>query len=413
MSAEGSGKKSSPFVTVRVVCPVCERESHQHYIKSKIYQPVEIERDHHVVTYKWNDEEHSRIRPENHFIWHCPHCHFCDEIDVFRDKIDRIWKGRLDFVKDKIVQSARSDNTFLNVVGTGLKTDAELISNETAILTHLMACNIQEAFLTPNNRLPHKLSRFFLRLAWLYRERAAFGSTNSNDLPNGFITLEEYLHRLQELWPEMPVSEKQALDKAIFYYTEMLNQSGKEDDIKKQVTLMFLLLDLHLSVKSFDPAYAYVRSIFAECVKRRQITKAVLDKGVHSGQITGPQIEQLRSLVAWLSNSIEEATMLGDTINEQIFWNEYEKAREMALAVQPMTPPKVLEALRGGGMHEITARKVASLCRPAAGQKVASNLPNVEQLHEMERRAAEMKKQAEAALPKEGGASAPGGEKTA
>lgn len=395
-------KKSSPFVAVRVVCPVCERESHQHYIKSKIYQPVEIERDHHVVSYKWNDEAHSHIRPENYFIWHCPHCHFTDEIDVFRDKIDRVWKGRLDFVKDKIVQAGRSDEAFLNFVGTNLKTDSELISNEAAILRHLMACNIQEAFLTPNNRLPHKLSRFYLRLAWLFRERAAFGSTNCDELPNGYITLEEYLRKLQELWPEMPLTERQALDKAIFYYTEMLNQSGKEDDIKKEVTLMFLLLELNLSVKNFDPAYGYVRSIFAECVKRRQITKSALDKGVHSGQITGQQIEQLRGLVAWLGNSIEEATMLGDTINEHIFWNEYDKGRELALAVQPMLPQKVLEALRAGGMHEITARKVASLCRPPKGQKVATNLPTAEELHELERRAAEHKKQAEAAQTTDG-----------
>lgn len=394
MPEDGPTKKSSPFISVRVVCPVCERESHQNYIKSKIYQPLETERDHHVVSYKWNDEDYSHIRPENYFIWHCPHCHFSDEIDVFRDKIDRIWKGRLDFVKDKILQAGRDPASFLCTVGSGLKTAVDLVSNDVALLRHLLACNIQEAFLTPNNRLPHKLSRFYLRVAWLYRERTAFGATNASDLPNGYITLEEYLTKLQGLWPDLPMNESQALNKAVFYYTEMLNQSGKDDDIKKQVTLMFLLLELNLHVQNFDIAYSYVRSIFAECVKRRQVTKTALDKGVHSGQITGQQIETLRSLIAWLSNSIEEATVLGDTINEQIFWNEYEKARGLAMEVRPMLPQKVLEALRAAGMHEITARKVATLCRGNKGAPVT--LPDLEQLHELERRAAEQKKQAEA-----------------
>ena len=77
MSADDSRKKS-PFVTVKVVCPVCQKESPQRYIKSKIYQPVEIENDHHVLSYKWTDEEFGDIRPENYYIWHCPHCHFSD-----------------------------------------------------------------------------------------------------------------------------------------------------------------------------------------------------------------------------------------------------------------------------------------------------------------------------------------------
>lgn len=407
MTEQVPDKKSSPFVSVRVICPVCEKESRQHYIKSKIYQPLETERDHHVITYKWNDESFSNIRPENYFIWHCPHCHFADEIDVFREKIDRVWKGKLDFIKDKIYQAGRSVGSFMNAVGAKLNADAEQIGNETALLTHLIACNVQEAFLTPNNRLPHKLSRFFLRVAWLYRERTTLGIAHAAELPEGFFTLEEYLTHLQAIWPELPMNEDQALAKALFYYTEMLNQSGG-DDIKKQVTLMFLLLELNLHIKNFDLAYSYVRSIFAECVKRRQVTKSTLDKGVHSGQINSQQIEQLRSLVAWLGNSIEEATMLGDTINEQIFWSEYEAAREVALTVQPMTPQRVLEKLREAGKHEITCRKVASLCRPPKGERIASVLPGVNELHELERKAAEMKKQQAEKAEAEAGNPGPG-----
>lgn len=387
MSADDSRKKS-PFVTVKVVCPVCQKESPQRYIKSKIYQPVEIENDHHVLSYKWTDEEFGDIRPENYYIWHCPHCHFSDENDVFRDKIDRVWQGKLDFIKDKIHATGRDPGSFMNRVGREIDDTQDYICTESAIMALLIACHIQECFLTANNRLPHKLSRFYLRLAWLFRERTAFGSASNAILPDGYFTFEEYLKSLQSFWPEIPLAEKDALNRAVTYYMELLNQSGDED-IKKEVTLMFLLLELNRRSNNLDEAYKYVRNIFTLSMKRRQLVKSALDKGVHSGQISARQIEQMQGLITWLSNAIEQASASGDQINEEIFWDEYERARETALGVQPLLPQKVVEKLRESGLHEITCRKVASLCRPPKGQKFAKTLPT---LHELKEREAQQKK---------------------
>ncbi len=373
-------RRVNPYVEVKVICPVCEQESTQVYVKSKLYQPIDIEKDHHVLTYRWTNEEFSAIKPENFFIWHCPHCHFSDENQVFRGNIDTIWKGKLELMSFKLIKESEKSESLFSKIGKQATALSEIpISNGAAILTHLLACYVQEGFLSPNNRMPGKLAKFFLRLAWLYRERKALNAT-STDIPDGYLSLEDFLKVQQQSWEGLPITEEEAIKKSIEQYTIVLDHAGKEDNTKKEITLMFLLLNLNLKLGEMDTAFTYVRSIFSTAMKTRQAYKNTLDKGMQTGKISTQQIEQFKGLITWLSNVIEEASATGDEINEEIFWIEYEPARDAALKVAPMLPKKVLEALRKAEFHEITCRKVASICKPPKGVKVLQYLPTLEEL---------------------------------
>ena len=122
---------------------------------------------------------------------------------------------------------------------------------------------------------------------------------------------------------------------------------------------MLLILNLNRKIGELDTAFTYVRSIFSTAMKTRQATKNSLDKGTQSGKLSTQQIEQMRGMIAWLSNVIDDASSEGDSINEEIFWDEYERARERALEITPMLPKKVMDTLREEKFHEITCRKVA------------------------------------------------------
>ena len=380
MSDEKEPKKVNPFVEVKVKCPACDTVSPQFYVKSKLYQPVEIEKDHHVVSYNWNIEDFSEIRPENFFVWHCPHCHFADENEVFRGKIDRLWKGKLELMKDKLITASKDPNSFLVRIGKEIDYTEVPVSNETAILTHILACYMQEGFLSPNNRMAGKMAKFYLRLAWLYRERETIITKDISNTPDGHMSLEGFLKHLKQYWEDIPLTEDEAMRKALVQYSAMLDIAGKEDNTKKEITLMFLLLNLNRRIKELDTAFSYVRSIFSTAMKTRQATKNTLDKGAQSGKLTTIQIEQMKGTITWLSNVIEEASSEGDAINEEIFWEEYEKARELALATSPMLPKNVMDVLHEANLHEITCRKVATLCKPPKGMKVVSYIPTLEEL---------------------------------
>ena len=111
---------------------------------------------------------------------------------------------------------------------------AELpVTNETAILKHILACYIQEGFLSPNNKMPGKLAKFYLRLAWLFRERKNL-EKNIENIPDGYMSFEDYLVAQKKYWEEIPLSEEEALGKAITQYGTMLDYAGKEDNVKKE-----------------------------------------------------------------------------------------------------------------------------------------------------------------------------------
>ena len=379
MSDEQKPKKVNPFIEVKVKCPVCEKESPQFYVKSKLYQPVEIEKDHHVLSYKWTDDNFLHIKPENFYIWHCPYCNFADENEVFRGKIDKLWKGKLELMSSKVIKASKNPDCFLVKLGKEIDCTELPVTNETAILKHILACYVQEGFLSPNNKMPGKLAKFYLRLAWLFRERKNL-EKNIEKIPNGYMSFEEYLVAQKKYWEEIPLSEEEALGKAITQYGTMLDYAGKEDNVKKEITLMLLILNLNRKIGELDTAFTYVRSIFSTAMKTRQATKNSLDKGTQSGKLSTQQIEQMRGMIAWLSNIIDDASSEGDSINEEIFWDEYEKARERALEVDPMLPKKVMDTLREEKFHEITCRKIATLCKPPKGVKVLQHLPTKEEL---------------------------------
>lgn len=388
--AEEEPKKLTPYISVKAKCPVCEKETPQFYIRSKLFQPDEVENDHHVVTYTCTDPEYSDIRPENYYIWNCPHCFFADESDVFRGNIDARWKNQLEPISEGLEKIAKDSNSFINLLGKAADPAVSQVTTEVAMIKHMLACGIQEEFLSPNNRIPDKLSRYYLRIAWLYREREMFGSSD-DFVPDGYFTFNEYFARIKEVWPEMPNNEEEAIKKAYGYYVDVLDQAGRDDNTKKEIALMFLLLNLNRRIGDLDEAYKYVRSIFTLALQKRQLEKSMLDKGVQSGDLDPAKVEQIKAFIKWLSKTIDEASEEGDLINDKIFFTEYESARESALQARPINAKNVVRILRLDKFHEITCRKVANMCRIIKGEDPVTTLPTLSEL-----KAAESSKKKEA-----------------
>lgn len=349
--------KNEAFVTVKAKCPVCTRESRHRYVKSKLYTPLEVESDQHVVRYKWDSPIYEGIHPPFYFIWHCTHCHFCEESDVFRGK-DKSG-GKLELIQEKILISRRSPNSLLNKLGRAVDLTPEYVAIESALAAHLLAIFIQE-LLTPNNRQYGKLARFYLRTAWLYREKADWEFPEQN-LPEGFASYADFFASLQPDWPEIPLDERGSLAKAIHCFEEELNRSSSLNDIRREVTVMFLLVDLYLRIEDLDQAHKNVRNAFQLCTGNRQATRKALDHGVHNGKLNQVEIERMRNLIQWLNNAIDRASELSDKVNDLIFESEYPRAREVVLGIKQPTPKAIVETLRESEFHEVTCRRIAAL----------------------------------------------------
>lgn len=345
------------FIAVPCKCPICDRESRHLYIKSKLYSPLQTEDDQHVVSYKWESPKYEGIRPNFYHVWHCPECHFCDEKEVFRGEDNS--GGKLELIREKLLIQAKAPNSFIVLLGKVISLDRDYVSLEAALCAHLEAIYIQE-MLSPNMRQYLKLGRLYLRVAWLYREKKTWNMPET-DVPTGYPAYGDFFAALRGEWPDLPLTEEAALDKAIFNYQCDLDRSKRVDDARYEIGVTFLLADLHLRLDRPDEALKCVRGAFQAATRKRQAMRQALDGAISRGKGTAQQIEQMRSLITWLNNAIDRATTLGEKVNDVIFQHEYPAAREAVLTLQAPTPELVLQRLHESNFHEITCRRVAAL----------------------------------------------------
>jgi len=267
---------SDPFIVVPVRCPICERDSRQRYVKSKLYTPNTIEGDQHVIDYKWESPKYEGIRPNFYHIWHCPHCHFCDEKEVFRGE-DRSG-GKLELIREKLLIAARAPGSFITAMGQEIDLVREYVTLECALCAHLQATYIQE-MLSPNMRQYQKLGRFYLRTAWLYREKTTWNVPEAG-IPMRCRSYMDFFNSLRREWPDLPLTEEVSIEKAIANYRADLDRSKRVDDIRYEVGIMFLLSDLNRRLDRQDDALRCVRTAFQASTRKRQATRQALDSAI-------------------------------------------------------------------------------------------------------------------------------------
>lgn len=348
--------KETPFVPVKVKCPFCETESVQRYIKSRMYQSELVEEDSHVAAYKWENPEFSNVRPNFYHIWHCPNCNYCDEKEVFRGEDNS--GGKLELIREKLLIYSRMPNSLITRLGAAIDFANDLYSLESAITAHLLAIYEQE-LLSPNMRQYAKLARFYLRTAWLYREKDTLGLAEAK-VPDGFATFAAFLESFKPEWPAIPLDEKTALQVALERYQDILNHAST-GDVKFEINVMNLIIAIHRRSGRNADALRMVRNVFGAATKARQVARAAIQKGVNAAVNQG--------ILNFCGGIIDKATELSEELGDLVFKEELPAAKEAVLKMGPVDAQTVLEKLRELKFNDVTCRRVAKMFEKQAQAK--------------------------------------------
>ncbi len=340
--------KETPFVAVKVKCPFCEMESTQRYIKSRMFQPEVIEEDSHVAAYRWENPEFAQVRPNFYHIWHCPTCHFCDEKEIFRGEDNT--GGKLEMIKEKLLIHSRMPNSLIARLGQVIDFSKDNYSVDSAIVAHLLAIYEQE-LLSVNLRQYAKLARFYLRTAWLFREKEALGLPDEK-VPAGFNTFAEFLEGFRSEWPGIPTSEAPTLEVALARYQDILNHSANAD-VKYEINVMNLVIAMLRRNRRNADALRMVRGVFTAATKARQVARAAIQKGVNAAQNQG--------ILNFAAGVIDKATAMAEELGEIVFKEELPAAKEAVLKMGPVDAQTVLEKLRELKFSDITCRRLAKM----------------------------------------------------
>lgn len=348
--------KETPFVPVKVRCPFCAMESTQRYIKSRMYQAEIIEEDQHVATYKWENPEFAQVRPNFYHIWHCPTCNFCDEKEVFREEDNS--GGKLEMIKEKLLVHSRMPNSLIARLGAAIDFSKDYYTVDSAILAHLLAIYEQE-LLSINMRQYNKLARFYLRLAWLYREKETLAQEEIG-VPAGYGSFKEFMESFRAEWPGIVTEEAPALEVALERYQDILNRSVNAD-VKYEINVMLLIMAMLRRNGRNAEALKMVRGVFGAATKARQVARAAVQKGINAAKNQG--------VLNFAAGIIDKATTMSEELSDIVFKEELPAAKEAVMKMGPVDAKTVLEKLRELKFSDITCRRMAKMFEKQAAKK--------------------------------------------
>jgi uncharacterized protein (DUF2225 family) len=161
-------KFNSPFFLAKVECPVCGQINDFENIKAGAYTETKRDTDFCPKGIIWADSEHQRINPLLYFMATCPNCFYTHEFNQsFKEwKRDRFFVDhRLSLIRERHKQELRQEGSVINKLGEAL--DPEGRPFESAVIKLLLGV-YDEKITEESNALD--MSRYYLRIAWLYRE---------------------------------------------------------------------------------------------------------------------------------------------------------------------------------------------------------------------------------------------------
>jgi len=265
-----------PFFLREVICPACKKPSEQRFFRMRMYTPVRVESDQHIVEYKWKDPDITPVHPPYFFLYYCPHCSFCDVAEDFNKPHENDYSR---VVLREYATIVRKDRRLIDLLTDNL--DSNALNFDTAFRIHLLATYLQ--MLPPKEtRDNYKIGRLFLRIAWLFREDtarvrgearddsptvSAVSSTQQEEetheaVAKDFRQLDQALSELQLRWDRVGISLAEEFRARNVSDTESLKKPQSNIDalltaLKKEV---FTLKSAYERTLSHDTAMQRIES---------------------------------------------------------------------------------------------------------------------------------------------------------
>ncbi len=184
--------KEVPFTFFSLECPVCGQVNEYKKIKSGALVETKIDTDFWPQERIWSSAEHQNLHPYLFLILTCEKCFFTREAesDFLEWKKDEIFTTQiLPSQKQKHLHAIRNKKELIYKLETNL--DLAHHPQPTLILKLLLAIADEKLKQEPLN---FKIARYFLMLAWIFREQAL--QAQSSQVSSSRLSLDKKLQTL-------------------------------------------------------------------------------------------------------------------------------------------------------------------------------------------------------------------------
>jgi hypothetical protein len=158
----------SPFLLLKIECPICKTINEFELIKVGAYTEGGRDTDFCPTEITWRFPRYQGYNPLLYFTAMCTNCYYTRELtNDYKDwKNDNAFRTyRLKAIKDKHLEALSTAESAVKQMGA--KSDIARYPNESAILKLLLSVYDEQLF-EHHSRLD--LGRFYLRVAWVFRQ---------------------------------------------------------------------------------------------------------------------------------------------------------------------------------------------------------------------------------------------------
>ncbi len=183
--------EETPFYMTKVECPICKTVNSFETIKVGAYTESGRDTDFCPTGRSWRNPRYQAYNPLLYFMATCSHCFYSREFTrEFKDwKSDSYFKTyRQKVIKDQHLAVLSEADSVIRFIGDHL--DTKRYPNESAILK-LMLGIIDERLMDKSNDLD--LGRFYLRIAWIFREMEKEENPNHSTVKSFLIDTDNKL----------------------------------------------------------------------------------------------------------------------------------------------------------------------------------------------------------------------------
>ena len=294
-----------------IQCPFCETTKEFFRLKRDIVRAQKTTGDGHPTEYKWGKPGFDSVDPKQFFFGVCPKCRFTGELDDagFRQASKNIDAFRRDFAGDLLSQHLTSSAT-----GKGLVHALGQLSEVKDPFVRVMA----QFFLGIYSQclrqriLPGNLARYYLRIAWLFRDQEKFyPGTDLEGVVGQFSNLREHWQKgipaneEYSLVPKLTLDEADALRYARSYFErnyETLKEAKLEDELRLQRLLAeigFRLYELTSDGEDYKKASSYFSGVLQQClglINDKSIVGGAVNRAKEMLEKNGERGRELRAL---------------------------------------------------------------------------------------------------------------------
>jgi uncharacterized protein (DUF2225 family) len=337
-----SATKRNAILKYSVICPNCGTSSFQYNLNTRMFwnnaQDIDLQpRDFQCM--KGLEGHH----PPLYYMWHCPQCHFTASYRYFSEPLKDV-HIRPDVMQQKIKESYQSSEAFRKVVDTL----GEGIDNQTpdffqAIKLHLLGIHYYELIETLLKQNFIILARYYLRLAWLYRDMKERPEIMEQTAPKLFLITEA----LKSAWPALPDGEEPALRKAIENYTLTLEDKRAMKSAVDEVNVIQLMARIHYKLGEYRRAQILLMDSVERSVRARQEIdqqlRAVPREGEH--KLTPEESGELISKSRKLESLIGDAQILLDQVRDKTYNDQMQQAKSIISGMPGKPAEEIRDAL--------------------------------------------------------------------